>query len=90
MTFRRKTLLPLLLVSLLAVPARPAQAAGPAMTAFAAAGTLLLVAIPVAVVGYLIFKGAGGDKKADPAPAAEKPAEKPSSQPAAPSPAPAK
>lgn len=86
----KKTLLPLLLASLLALPARPAQAAGPAATAFAAAGTLLLVAIPVAVVGYLIFKGAGGDKPAGQKPAPEQPAEKSASQPGTPAAPPAK
>lgn len=94
MASRRKTLLALLLVPLLLLPGRPAHASGPLVTAFSTAGTLLIVAIPVAVVGYLIFKAAGGDQKAEQKPAAapapEQPAEKPSSQPATPSAAPAK
>ena len=87
---RRKTLLALLLVPLLMLPGRPAHASGPLVTAFSTAGTLLIVAIPVAVVGYLIFKAAGGDKNAPQETPPEKPAEKPSSQPATPSAAPAK
>ena len=87
---RRKTLLALLLVPLLLLPGRPARASGPLVTAFSAAGTILIVAIPVAVVGYLIFKAAGGEKKAPQEAAPEKPAEKPAAQPAAPSAAPAK
>lgn len=90
MAFRRKTLLPLLLASLLAAPVRPAHAAGPAATAFAAAGTLLLIAIPVSIVGYLIFKGAGGDKPPEQKPTPQPPAEKSASQPGTPSAPPAK
>ena len=83
MASRRKTLLALLLVPLLLLPGRPAHASGPLVTAFSTAGTLLIVAIPVAVVGYLIFKAAGGEKKAPQEAAPEKPAE-PAAQPAAP------
>lgn len=87
MPYGLKALFRVLIVAIMLLPARPAFAEGAAVAAFSAAAKVLLVAVPVAAVGYIIYKGLGGDKK-DEKPAekkegpAEKPAEKPAAEPA--------
>ena len=73
----------LLVVALLALAPLPARAEAAFIGAFAAAAKVLVLAIPVAVVGYLVFKAAGGDRKPEPAgeTAGEK-KEKPPAEPA--------
>ena len=70
-----------LIVAIMLLPARPALAQGPVLTAFSAVAKILLVAVPVAAVGYIIYKAAGGDKKKEPP--AQKPEEKTDDKPAA-------
>lgn len=77
-----KALFRLLIVATLLLPARPALAQGPVLTAFSAVAKILLVAVPVAAVGYIIYKAAGGGKKDEPADKKEPPAEKPAAEPA--------
>ena len=63
MPYGRQALFRLLIVAIMLLPARPALAEGPAVVAFSAAAKVLLVAVPVAAVGYIVYKALGGDKK---------------------------
>ena len=58
-----KALFRLLIVATLLLPARPALAEGAAVAAFSGAAKILLIAVPVAAVGYIVYKALGGDKK---------------------------
>ena len=83
MPYGLKALFRLLIVAMLLLPARPALAEGAAVAAFSGAAKILLVAVPVAAVGYIVFKALGGGKKDEKKEGpAEKPAEKPAAEPA--------